>query len=142
MKTRLCMSQPNCRLEDRPQEQTNQSHLFKYKIKQKIIKKKKKKIKSHCVIPQTASRVELTTPKSRGSPPPLSHCPGPGCPGSPHWGRRGPDRSRSKAVAPVGSAARGPRARKSRGATRASWGQRWIPPCPWPCHSSGHPSAG
>lgn len=106
------------------------------------IKEQKKVAESHCVIPQTTSRAELTTPMSHGSLPRLSHFPGPGCPRPPHWGRMGPNRSRSRAVAPAESAVRGPRAQKSPEATRASWGQRCAPPCPWPCHSSGHPSEG
>lgn len=84
----------------------------------------------------------FTTLTSRGSPPPPSHCPGPGYPGAPGWGRRGPGRSRSRAAAPAGWAARGPRARRSPGATRESWGRRSTPPCPWPCRSSARPSAG
>lgn len=125
-----------------PRSRLTNPTCLNIKLKKKNYKKKIESKKSHCVIPQTASRVVLTTPKSRGSPPPPSHCPGPCYPGAPHWDRKEPDRSRSRAVAPTGSAARGPRAQKSLGATRASWGQRWIPPCPWPCHSFGRPNAG
>lgn len=105
-------------------------------------KNKKKVAESHFVIPQTASKAALTTLMSRGLLPRLSHCPGAGCPGSPHWGRRGPKRSRSRAVAQAGSLVRSPRGQKSPEATRASSGQHCVPPCPWPCHSSGRPSAG